>query len=106
MVEHASLGEVPPRRVGAERRDVAHVDDAVGEERHGGVERGQREEHARGVAEAGAGASSRARGGCRPPAHRGAGRHRTDGRTEAGQPRRRRLAGCRRERGRIRKGVA
>jgi len=87
VLEHASLGEVPPRRVGAERRDVAHVDDAVGEERHGGVERGQREQHARGVPEAGAGS--------RPPARRRAGRHR---RTEAGQPRRRRRLSSRRER--------
>lgn len=58
---------------------MAHVDDAVGEERHGGVERGQREQHARRVAEAGA-----SRGGSRPPARRRAGGHRA----EPGQPRR------------------
>lgn len=85
VLEHASLGEVPPRRVGGEGRDVAHVDDAVGEERHGGVERGQREQHARRVPEA----NRASRGGGGPPARRRAGGHRTGG-GAADRPRRRR----------------
>ncbi|EEE65006.1 hypothetical protein OsJ_19949 [Oryza sativa Japonica Group] len=44
VVEHAALGEVPERRVGAQG-NVAHVNDAVGDEGHGTVERHQGEQH-------------------------------------------------------------
>lgn len=64
MVEHASLGEVPERRVGAQGGDVAHVDDAVGDEGHGAVERRQGEQHERGLRGA---SSSAARRGSTPP---------------------------------------
>lgn len=63
-MEHASLGEVPERRVGAQGGDVAHVDDAVGDEGHGAVERRQGEQHERGLRGA---SSSAARRGSTPP---------------------------------------
>lgn len=60
---------------------MAHVDDAVDEERHGAVERGEREQHAHGLPEAaggGGGGGASSRGGSRPPARRRAGDHRTE----------------------------
>lgn len=63
-MEHAALGEVPERRVGAQGGDVAHVDDAVGDEGHGAVERRQGEQHERGLRGA---SSSAARRGSTPP---------------------------------------
>jgi hypothetical protein len=68
VLEHAALGEGLPRRVGLQRGDVAHVDEPVGEEGHGGVQRGQREQHARGLRSAsssyGGRAPARWRAGC------------------------------------------
>lgn len=72
MLEHAALGEGLQRRVGRQRRDVAHVDDAVGDEGHGGIERGQSEQHAHGLPDA----HSSLGGGGRAPARRRAGYHR------------------------------